>query len=79
VRTAWREWRNERGARAKGIAIPIETEPGEIARVDFGYVYPSQGVGLRDGARVLLADGGRVVFDQKIETWLLLHVCHDQD
>ncbi len=29
---------NDRGVQAEDVAIPVETEPGEIAQVDFGYV-----------------------------------------
>ncbi len=36
VRDAWRNWRKARGVRAEDVAIPVETEPGEIAQVDFG-------------------------------------------
>jgi hypothetical protein len=37
----------ERGVRAEDVAIPIETEPGQEAQVDFGYVAGRLGVGLR--------------------------------
>jgi len=29
--------RRERGVRAEDVAIPVETAPGEVAQVDFGY------------------------------------------
>ena len=83
VRGAWRKWRKARGVRAEDVAIPVETEPGEIAQVDFGYVGK-----LYDGAKGILRKAWvfvmvlafsrrvvmRIVFDQKIETWLRLHV-----
>jgi transposase len=83
VRGAWRKWRKERGVRAEDVAIPVETEPGEVAQVDFGYVGK-----LYDAAKGVLRKAWvfvmvlafsrrtmmRIVFDQKIETWLRLHV-----
>jgi transposase len=83
VRGAWRKWRKERGVRAEDVAIPVDTDAGEIAQVDFGYVGK-----LYDAARGVLRKAWvfvmvlafsrravmRIVFDQKIETWLQLHV-----
>ncbi len=83
VRGVWRKWRKERGVRAADVAIPVETEPGEIAQVDFGYVgklYDAAGGVLRKAwvFVMVLAFSRRmvvrIVFDQKIETWLRLHV-----
>jgi len=83
VRTAWRNWRKARGVRAEDVAIPVETEPGEIAQVDFGYVgklYDAACGVLRKAWVFVLVLAfsrrmvARIVFDQKIETWLLLHV-----
>ena len=72
-----------RGVRAQDVAIPVDTRPGEIAQVDFGYVGR-----LLDSATMTLRKAWcfvmvlafsrhmvvRVVFDQKVETWLQLHV-----
>jgi transposase InsO family protein len=83
VRGVWRRWRKERGVRAEDVAIPVETGPGEIAQVDFGYVGK-----LRDAATGMLRKAwvfvmvlafsrrmvARIVFDQKIETWLRVHI-----
>jgi transposase len=83
VRGVWRRWHKERGVRAEDVAIPVETGPGEIAQVDFGYVGK-----LRDAASGMLRKAwvfvmvlafsrrvvARVVFDQKIETWLRMHI-----
>jgi transposase len=83
VRGVWRRWRKERGVRAEDVAIPVETGPGEVAQVDFGYVGK-----LRDAATGMLRKAwvfvmvlafsrrmvARIVFDQKIETWLRVHV-----
>jgi transposase len=83
VRAAWRQWRKERGVVASDVAIPVETAAGEIAQVDFGYVgklYDAASGMLRKAwvfvlvlafSRRLVA---RIVFDQKIETWLRVHV-----
>jgi transposase len=83
VRGAWRKWRKERGVRAEDVAIPVETAAGEIAQVDFGYVgklYDAASGMLRKAwvfvlvlafSRRLVA---RIVFDQRIETWLRVHV-----
>jgi transposase len=83
VRGVWRRWHKERGVRAEDVAIPVETGPGEIAQVDFGYVGK-----LRDAASGMLRKAWvfvmvlafsrrqvtRIVFDQKIETWLRVHI-----
>jgi transposase len=70
------------GVHADDVAIPVETEPGEVAQVDFGYVgrlYDTTTGTLRKAwcfvmvlahSRHMVA---RVVFDQRLETWLRLH------
>ena len=65
------------------VAIRVETAAGDVAQVDFGYVGklydPDQGV-LRKAWVFVMTLGysrhmvARVVFDQKIETWLRLHI-----
>ncbi len=83
VRAAWRKWRKARGVRAEDVAIPVETAPGDVAQVDFGYVGklydPSCGQLRKAWVFVMvLAHSRRMVtrlcFDQKIETWLRVHV-----
>jgi transposase len=83
VRAAWRKWRKERGVRAEDVAIPVETAAGDIAQVDFGYIgklYDSSCGQLRKAwvFVMVLAYSRRMVvrlvFDQKIETWLRVHV-----
>ena len=83
VRSAWRKWRDARGVTADEVAIPVETSAGEVAQVDFGYVgklYDAASGALRKAwvfvmvlafSRRMVA---RIVFDQKIETWLRMHV-----
>jgi len=83
VRAAWRRWRKARGVRAEDVAIPVETAAGDVAQVDFGYVGKlyDPAVGQLRKAWVfvmVLAYSRRMVvrvcFDQKIETWLRVHV-----
>jgi len=68
--------------RAEDVSIPVETPPGEIAQVDFGYVgklYDSvRGMLRKAWVFVMVLAYSRhmfckVVFDQKAETWLSLH------
>lgn len=81
VKRAYRRIKRERGLRPQDVAIPVEGEPGE-AQVDFGYagkLYdPARGVLRRAWVFVLLLTRSRLqfvrlVFDQKVETWLALH------
>lgn len=71
------------GVKATDIAIPVETAPGEIAQVDFGEISklfdPDGHVLRRAWVFVMVLAHSRhmfakVVFDQRIETWLQLHV-----
>jgi len=75
--------RKEAGVRPEDVAIPVHTEPGEVVQVDFGYVGKLLDpetmtlrkayvfVGVMGYSRLMFA---RLVFDQKVETWLRLHV-----
>lgn len=71
------------GPKASDIAIPVDTAPGEIAQVDFGEIPklldPTSHVLRRAWVFVMVLAHSRhmfakVVFDQRIETWLQLHV-----
>lgn len=73
----------ERGPLPTDVAIPVVTAPGEIGQVDFAYAGkrydPSRGVLRRSWLFVLALGFSRrmfcdLVFDQKSETWLRLHV-----
>jgi transposase len=65
------------------VTMPVETAPGDVAQVDFGYVgklYDDE-AGKERKARVFVMTLGysrhmvaRIVFDQKIETWMQLHL-----
>jgi transposase len=71
------------GPKAVDVAIPVETDPGEIAQVDFGYAGkrydPERGV-LRKSWIFVMALGfsrrsfSEIVFDQTIGTWIWLHI-----
>lgn len=65
------------------VAIPVETDPGQIAQVDFGYVGlvfdPVMQIPRKAWVFVMVLGHSRhqfarVVFDQRAETWQQLHV-----
>jgi transposase len=65
------------------VAVPVETEPGEVAQVDFGYVGrlfdPERQMYRKAWVFVMVLGYSRhqfakVVFDQTTATWLRLHV-----
>lgn len=73
----------EVGITADDVVIPVETGPGEVAQVDFGYVGKiydgSAGVRRKTWAFVMTLGFSRrqfvhLVHDQRIETWLYCHV-----
>ena len=73
----------EEGPKATAVAIPVETDPGEVAQVDFVYAGkrydPARGVLRRSWLFVMTLGFSRhmylqLVFDQRIETWCRLHV-----
>lgn len=83
VKRFWRAANRARGVRAENVAIPVETAPGSVAQVDFGYVgklYDPETKTLRKAWCFVMVLGYSrhmllgVVFDQKVETWLQLHI-----
>jgi len=73
----------EAGPSADDVAIPVETAPGEVAQVDFGYAGmlwdPETGRQRKAWVFVMVLGHSRhrfdrVVFDQKQETWCNLHI-----
>lgn len=67
---------------ADDVVIPVQTEPGEVAQVDFGFLGrlrdPSTGVSRRAWVFVMVLGHSRhmfaeVVFDQREATWQRLH------
>lgn len=83
LKRLWRAIDKARGVQAKDVAIPVDTAPGSVAQVDFGYVGklydPATKTRRKAWCFVMVLGYSRhmvvrVVFDQKIETWLALHV-----
>ena len=71
------------GPQATDVAIRVETGPGEIAQVDFGYAGerydPERGVLRKSWVFVMTLGFSRrsfcaLCFDQRIETWIRLHI-----
>ena len=74
--------RRERGPRAVDVAIPVETTPGDVAQVDFGFAGrrwdPGMGTQRKSWVFVMVLGHSRhmyaeVVFDQRVETWIAVH------
>jgi transposase len=83
VKRLCRTIRRSQGVRAEDVAIPVETQPGDVAQVDFGHVgklLDPATSRLREAWCFVMVLGysrrmvARVVFDQRIATWLRLHV-----
>jgi transposase len=83
VKRLWRRWRKARGVRPEDVAIPVETLPGDVAQVDFGYVgmlVDPKTRKLRRAWVFTMVLGysrhlfAKIVFDQKAETWIQLHI-----
>jgi len=75
--------RKAKGIRPQDIVIPVDTDPGEVAQVDFGYVGklfdPVSGRDRKAWIFVMVLAYSRmmfvdIVFDQKATTWTSLHV-----
>lgn len=75
--------RRDRPVDPTQVAIPVVTDPGDVAQVDFGYVGwlldPSVGRTRKAWCFVMVLAHSRrmvvrVVFDQRAETWSRLHV-----
>jgi len=71
------------GPRENDVVIPVDTPPGEIAQVDFGYVgklWDPEARRVRKAWVFVMVLGwsrhffARIAFDQTIDTWLSLHV-----
>ena len=74
--------RRARGVQATDVTIPVDTEAGDVAQVDFGYAGklwdPVTGVPRKAWVFVMVLGYSRhqyseVVFDQRTTTWLELH------
>jgi len=75
--------RRVEGVRPQDITIPVDTQPGKVAQVDFGSVgklWDPRQKRLRKAYIFIMVLGHsrhqfcRFVFDQQLETWLGLHV-----
>jgi transposase len=73
----------ERGVQADDVAIAVETDPGDVAQVDFGYaghLWDPEAKALRRAWVFVMVLGysrhhfAQIVFDQKTDTWIRLHV-----
>ena len=82
VRRLCQQWRRRREPEPGDVAIPVQTAPGQVAQVDFGYcgtlVDPRSGKLRRAWVFVMVLGHSRhlfakVVFDQRQQTWLQLH------
>lgn len=74
---------NERGVQPEAVAVRVETEAGQVAQVDFGYVsklYDPKARFLRKAYVFVMVLAysrhmfAKIVFDQKAETWIRLHI-----
>jgi transposase len=83
VKRLCRRLRLAKGITAEDVAIPVDTAAGEVAQVDFGSIgkrWDPQTGRMREAFVFVLVLGYsrhmvvRIVFDQKVETWLRLHV-----
>jgi transposase len=83
IKRAYGRMRKAKGVSAEDVVIRVETDPGEVAQVDFGYVGklfdPVQRVMRKAYVFVMVLAFSRhmfceITFDQKQETWLKLHI-----
>ncbi len=82
VKRVYRRIKRERGVQKDDVVVPVPTQAGLEAQVDFGYAGrfydPATGVLRRAWVFAFVLCHSRMafvklVFDQKVETWLSLH------
>lgn len=82
VKRLFKRLQKRGGPRAEDVAIPVHTQPGRQAQVDFGYVGklldPATDKRRKAWVFVMVLSHSRkmfarVVFDQSVETWVDLH------
>lgn len=82
VKRLCRRVSDQAGPKPEDVAIPVETRPGHVGQVDFGYVgmlFDPEQRRLRKAYVFVLVLGfsrhmfARLVFDQTITTWQRLH------
>jgi transposase len=83
VKRAVKRIKREQGVKAADVAIPVDTDPGDVAQVDFGYAGrwfdPATGRVRKAWVFVMILGYSRhmfakLVFDQKAITWVTLHI-----
>jgi len=83
VKRLCRHLTSSAGPQETDVAIPVQTAPGELAQVDFGYAgkrYDGERGVLRKSWLFVMTLGFsrrtfcELVFDQKVETWVRLHI-----
>lgn len=83
VKRFCRAIKRQQGISPQDVVIPVQTPPGQVAQVDFGYagkLYDPQTGRIRKCWFFVMVLGysrhmfARLVFDQKSATWLKLHV-----
>ena len=83
VKRMYARLRREQGVSAKDVVIRVETLPGKVAQVDFGYVGklydPVSDRKRKAWVFVMTLGSSRhmaasIVFDQTTETWLQCHI-----
>lgn len=83
VKRMVRRIKREAQASPEDVVVPVQTKPGHVAQVDFGFVGklvdPATGQRRKAWAFVCVLGHSRlmwarIVFDQTIETWQRLHV-----
>ncbi|TPV97296.1 MAG: IS21 family transposase [Myxococcales bacterium FL481] len=83
VKRLYASTRRKRGICVTDVAIPVDTAPGKVAQVDFGAVGklwdPQEKRGRTAYVFVMVLGHSRhqfarIVFDQKLDTWLSLHI-----
>jgi len=82
VKRAARRAARERGVRAEDVVIPVETEPGDVAQLDFGFAGrffdPATGLVRKAWVFVMVLAYSRhmfarIVYDQKATSWVALY------
>ena len=82
IKRTYRRLRRIQGVRPQDVVIPVDTSPGDVAQVDFGYVgrfFDEQtGKDRKTWVFVMTLGFSRLmfaalVFDQSVGTWLDLH------
>jgi transposase len=83
VKRLYARIRVDQGISPNDVAIPVDTNPGHVGQVDFGFVgklWDPVTHALRDAFVFVLVlaysrhQFAKLVFNQKVETWLALHV-----